>query len=51
MSAFNILIGKPTGRKHLERLRCRWEDSIIMDLKEIGFSTRNWIDLAQDGDY
>ena len=22
-----------------------------MDLKEIGISTRNWIDLAQDRDY
>ena len=27
------------------------EDNIRMDLKEIGFSARNWVDLAQDRDY
>ena len=50
-SAFKILIGKPTGKRTLERPRCRWEDNIIMDLKEIGISTRNWVDSAQDTDY
>jgi hypothetical protein len=29
----------------------RWEDNIIMDLKEIGVNARNWFDLAQDRDY
>ena len=29
----------------------RWEDNIIMDLKEIGVNTRNWIYSAQDTDY
>ena len=33
------------------RPRRRWEDNIRMDLKEIGFNTRNWIDSAQDRDY
>ena len=28
-----------------------WEDSIRMDLKEIGINTRNWVDSAQDRDY
>ena len=28
-----------------------WEDDIRKDIKEIGISTRNWIDSAQDKDY
>ena len=35
-SAFKILTGKPTGKRPLGRPRRRWEDNIIMDLKEIG---------------
>jgi hypothetical protein len=31
--------------------RRRWEDNIRMDPKEIGISTRNWVDLAQDRDF
>jgi hypothetical protein len=29
----------------------RWEDNFIMDIKEIGINTKNWIDTAQDSDY
>ena len=29
----------------------RWEDNIIIDLKEIGISRRNWVDLAQNSNY
>jgi hypothetical protein len=50
-SAFNILTGKPTRKRPLGRSRCRWEDNIRMDLKEIGINTRNWVDSAQDRDY
>ena len=39
-SAFKIFKGKPTGKRPLGRPRCRWEDNIRMDLKEIGISTR-----------
>ena len=46
-----ILTGKPTGKRPLGRPRRRWEDCIIMDLKEIGINTRNWVDSAQDRDY
>ena len=35
----------------LERPRRRWEGNIRMELQEIGISTRNWVDLTQDGDY
>ena len=34
MSAFNILTGKPTGKRPLERPRRRWEDNITMYLEE-----------------
>ena len=27
------------------------EDNIIMDLKQMGINTWNWVDLAQDSDY
>ena len=50
-SAFKILTGKPTGKRHLGRPRSRWEDNIRMDLEEIGINARNWVDSAQDRDY
>jgi hypothetical protein len=34
--AYNILVGKPDGRRPLGRPRRRWEDDIKMDLREIG---------------
>ena len=49
-SAFKILTGKPIGKIPLERPRRRCEDNIRMDLKEIGFNTRNWVDSTQDRD-
>jgi hypothetical protein len=50
-SPFKILTDKPSGKRPFGRARCRWEDNIRMHLKEIGFNTRNWVDLAQDRDY
>ena len=50
-NAFNILIGKPTGKRPLGWPRSRWEDNVRMDVKEIGISTRNWVDLIQYRDY
>jgi hypothetical protein len=35
--AYNILVGKPEGRRPLGRPRRRWEDNIKMDLWEIEF--------------
>ena len=39
-SAFKILTGKPTGKRHVGRPRRRSEDNIRMDVKEIGVSMR-----------
>jgi hypothetical protein len=48
--AYNILVGRPEGRRPLGRPRCRWEDNIKMDLREIGFGDVDWIHLAQNRD-
>jgi hypothetical protein len=45
---YNILVGRPEGRRPLERPRHRWEDNIKMDLREIGFGDVDWIHMAQD---
>jgi hypothetical protein len=33
---YGVLMGKPEGKRPLERPRHRWEDGIRMDLREIG---------------
>jgi hypothetical protein len=48
--AYNILVGKPEGRRPLGRLRRRWEDNIKMDIGGIGFGDVDWIHLDQDRD-
>ena len=50
-SAFKILTGKLTGKRSLGGPRCRWEDNIRMDLKEMGINMRNWVHSIQDRDY
>jgi hypothetical protein len=41
------LIGKPEGNRLLGKRRCRWEDNIKTDLKEIGCKGLDWIHLTQ----
>jgi hypothetical protein len=48
--AYNILVGRPEGRRPLGRHRHGWEDSIKMDLGEKRFGDVYWIHLAQDRD-
>jgi hypothetical protein len=48
--AYRLLVGRPEGRRSLERPRRRWEDSIKMDLQEVGWGDMDWIDMAQDRD-
>jgi hypothetical protein len=38
---YKVSVGKPEGKRPLGRLRCRWEDGIRMDLREIGLGV--WI--------
>jgi len=44
------MVGKPEGKRPLRRPRCRWEDSIKMDLQAAGCEGMHWIDVAQDMD-
>jgi hypothetical protein len=48
--AYNILVGRPEGRRPLGRPNRRWEDNIKMILREIGLGVVDWIHWAQDRD-
>jgi hypothetical protein len=48
--AYNILVGRPEGRRPLGRPRRRWEDNTEMDLKEIWFGDVDWFHLVRDRD-
>ena len=50
-SAFKTLTGTPTDKRPSGRHRRRCEDTNRMDLKEMGVSTRNLVDSAQDRNY
>jgi hypothetical protein len=39
-NVYRVLVGKPEGKRPLERPRRRWEDGIKMDLREIGWGVR-----------
>jgi hypothetical protein len=43
-----VLVGRPEGKRPLERPRLRWENNIKLDLMEIGIDGANWIGLSQD---
>jgi hypothetical protein len=45
-----VLVGKPEGKRPLDRPRLRWDDNIKMDLQEVGESCGDWMELAQDRD-
>jgi hypothetical protein len=43
-------VGNLEGKRPLGRPRRRWVDNVKMDLREIGRSGMDWINLAQDRD-
>jgi hypothetical protein len=45
-----FLLGKPEGRRPFERPRCRWDNNIKMDLREVGWGCIDWINLPEDRD-
>jgi hypothetical protein len=49
-NVYKILFGKPERKRPLRGPRRRWEDNIRMDLRETGWESVNWIQLAQDRD-
>jgi hypothetical protein len=48
--AYGVSVGKPEGKRPLVKTRRRWENKIKMDLREVGWGSLDWIDLAQDKD-
>jgi hypothetical protein len=45
---YKALVGKPKGKRPRGRPRRRWEDELRMELREIGWGSVDWIQLAQD---
>jgi hypothetical protein len=43
---YTLSVGKPEGKRPLERPRRRWVDNIRMDLGEVGWGDVDWIGLA-----
>jgi len=43
-------VGKPEGRRPLERTRRRWEDNIKIDLQELGCGDYGLVKLTQGRD-
>ena len=42
---YGVLVGKTEGKRPLGRPKCRWEDSIKMDLREVGCGGMDWMEL------
>jgi hypothetical protein len=49
-NAYRILVGKPGGKRPLERPRRKWVDNIKLDLREVRLDGMDLIELAQDRD-
>jgi hypothetical protein len=47
---YRVLMGKPEEKRPLGRPRRSWEDGIRMDVRDIGWGSVEWIQLAQDRD-
>jgi hypothetical protein len=40
---YRVLVGKPEGKRPVERPRGRWQDNIKMDLQEVGCEGMDWL--------
>ena len=47
---YRVLVRKPERKRPLGRPRRRWEDSMKMDLQEVGCGGMDWMELAEDMD-
>jgi hypothetical protein len=43
-------VGKQRGKRLLRKPRCRWENNIELDRRELGLGSMDWINVGQDGD-
>jgi hypothetical protein len=49
-NVYKILVRKPEGKRPLGRYRRRWEDTIRMNIREIGWEDMDWMHLAHNTD-
>jgi hypothetical protein len=47
-NVYNILVEEYEGKRPFRRPRCRLEDNIRMDLREIGWQYVDWMYMVQD---
>jgi len=50
--AERVLVGKPEGKRPLERLGCRWEDKNKMGFQKMGWTARitlMWLKIGTGG--
>jgi hypothetical protein len=45
---YRVLVGRLESKRPLGSPRCRREDNVKIDRREIGIDAANWIQLAQD---
>jgi hypothetical protein len=50
INAYRILVGKPEEKRPLGRPRDKWENNIKIDLRQMGWSGMDCIDLAEGRD-
>jgi hypothetical protein len=49
-NVYNSFVGKIEGKRSLGRPRCRWEENIGMEPREVGKEVVGWFHLAQNKD-
>jgi hypothetical protein len=47
---YNILVGKPEGKRPLKRSGHRWKVDIRLGIRKIVWEGMDWMLLVQDGD-
>jgi len=47
---YRVLVWETEGKRLLGISRRKWNDTILMDLLEVGCGSMDWIELAQDRD-
>jgi hypothetical protein len=47
---YRVLAVKPEGKRPVGRQRCRWEDGIRLELREMGWSGFGWLRTGTSGE-
>lgn len=46
--AYRVFVRNPELRTLFARSRCRWQGNVQMNLQEVKWVGKNWVDLDQD---